>query len=340
MTPEPLKVTILGAGAVGCYLGAVLSQTHDVTLIARDRIVSELNRAGQLTLTDYTGRQQTCLLPTLTTDANALAGADLIILTVKCLGVDDAASQIQAFSNPETPLLCLQNGIGSDERLRHLPNPVIRGIVGFNVAPMGKGRFHRGTEGDVWCETFDPVSLTHALDQAFQSSGFSLLTTADFEALQWGKLQLNLNNAINALSDMPLKQELETHGYRKVLSLAMSELLAITRQQNLKLPRLTKLPPGLLPLLLRVPDALFRRLASSMLAIDPEARSSMWEDLSNRRLTEISYINGAVVRAAEALGQKAPANATLVAMIKDIEEGRQAPGIPCEKILEEIKKRR
>jgi 2-dehydropantoate 2-reductase len=261
----------------------------------------------------------------------------VILLTVKCAAVASATEEIARFARPQVPVVALQNGIGSEESLKDLPNPVIQGIVGFNVAPLGKGCFHRGTEGDVYTSA---LSCGDSLNHYFSQVGFALKQTDEFEALRWAKLQLNLNNAINALSDMPLKSELETRTYRKVLSEAMNELIAVADARQLPLPKLTRLPAHWLPRLIRVPDFLFRRLASGMLAIDPEARSSMWEDLNSGRRTEVDFINGAVVRESERLGLNAPANRTLIELIHEIETGSRLAGMSGEDILLEIKKRR
>jgi 2-dehydropantoate 2-reductase len=67
------------------------------------------------------------------------------------------------------------------------------------------------------------------------------------------------------------------------------------------------------------PDALFSRIASRMLAIDPIARSSTWDDLAAGRLTEVDYINGEVVKLAQAQGRNAPINATLCELIHEAE---------------------
>ena len=72
-------------------------------------------------------------------------------------------------------------------------------------------------------------------------------------------------------------------------------------------------------MLLRLPDALFARLARKMLAIDPSARSSMADDLAAGRRTEVDWINGEVVRLAQRLGRQAPVNARLVALVKAAE---------------------
>jgi len=311
-----VKVVVLGAGAIGCYLGAALSLGGlDVTLIGRGSLKDGTLASGKMQLTDYTGLDTTIPTPEFTSEPAGLASADLILLTTKCLGVEAAGQQIAEFANPTTPVMTFQNGIGSEELL-NISNPVIPAIVGFNVAPMGEGRFHRGTEGHIHCT---PCQQAAALTLAFAKSGIKFIAEEDFEAVRWAKLQLNLNNAINALSNMPLKAELETRAYRLILSRAMQELLQITKRKGLKLPKLTKLPAPLLPFLIRVPDFLFKRLASQMLAIDPAARSSMWEDLNNGRMTEIDFLNGAVSRAGKEFGVATPVNNALVTLIKQAE---------------------
>lgn len=333
-----MKVAILGAGAIGCYLGAALAHTGlDVTLIGRQRLLDELASVGELRLTDYIGTDIPVTSTKVTTSASLMAEADLILLTVKCLGVTEAAEQIRTHARADAVVLCLQNGIGSEQPLFDLPNPVVRGVVGFNVAPLGKGRFHRGTEGDIYCE---PFAYGAQLSKAFAKANIIFKQTAEFESVRWAKLQLNLNNAINALSNLPLKKELETHAYRKILSAAMNELLLVTKAKGLTLPKMTKLPATWLPTLIKVPDFLFTRLASSMLEIDPAARSSMWEDLNLGRKTEIDFINGAVVKEAKKLGLNTPINSALCALINKEEANEEVIQVSPDVILAEIKKRR
>ena len=71
------------------------------------------------------------------------------------------------------------------------------------------------------------------------------------------------------------------------------------------------------------PTWLFRLLANKMLAIDPLARSSMWEDLEAGRITEVDWLNGEIVRLAEKMGHHAPVNARLIALIREAEASRK-----------------
>lgn len=331
------QIAILGAGAIGCYLGAALTAAGlPTTLLLRERFKQELEQAGQLLLSDYRQLQLPVALPILSTDASTLAQADIIIVTVKCLAVTEAAAQIRQHARPGTLILALQNGIGSEQAfIEQCPQQIlVRGIVGFNVAPLGNGRFHCGTEGAIYCEDSLPNAIATQLAQAFAAANIAFHTHADFDALRWAKLQLNLNNAINALSNQPLKTELEQRDYRRVLSMAMSELLALAKAKKLILPKLTRLKPQLIPLLLNVPDFLFKKLAASMLAIDPQARSSMWEDLANQRLTEVDFLNGAVAAEAQRLGLAAPVNAKLAELIHQ-REGQPLAGLKASELLKQ-----
>ena len=143
----------------------------------------------------------------------------------------------------------------------------------------------------------------------------------DDETVQWAKLLLNLNNPINALSNLPLKAELSQLSFRKCIALAQAEALRLMESAGIRPARLTPLPPNWIPGLLKAPTWLFSLLAKKMLAFDPLARSSMWEDLEAGRITEVDWLNGEIVRLAEKMGRHAPVNARLIALIREAEAG-------------------
>ena len=89
--------------------------------------------------------------------------------------------------------------------------------------------------------------------------------------------------------------------------------------------RVEGVPVGALSRILRLPDFLFRRLAGRMLALDDRARSSMWEDLRLRRATEIDYLQGVILRLADAAAQPAPLTRRIVALIKAAEAAGSGP---------------
>jgi 2-dehydropantoate 2-reductase len=214
----------------------------------------------------------------------------------------------------------LQNGLGNVAVLRAaLPEAtVVAGMVPFNVVGPGPGRLHRATEGGLMAAS-DPAMEPWL--EVFAKAGLPIVLRDDFVAVQWGKLLLNLNNAVNALSGIPLRAELSQRAYRRCLALLVAEALAVLRKADLTPAKASKVPPAALPFLLRVPDAVFTRAAGAMLRIDPEARSSMWEDLAAGRPTEVDHLNGAVVSLAASVGAKAPVNQAIVDLVHAAETG-------------------
>lgn len=311
-----MKIAIFGAGSIGVYIGgSLLASGADVVLIGRTRMHQQIAHEG-LQLTDLTGRRMSLAGDAVpyTENSAVLADAALILVTVKSADTAAAAAEIAAHARQSALIVSLQNGVGNADTLRRaLPAwQVLGGMVPFNVAQMAGSRFHRAIGGEL---TVEACPALRAWTAAFRDAHLPLLESEDFASVQWGKLLLNLNNSVNALSDMPLKEELSQRAYRRCLALLIEEALLLLREAGIRPAKIAKVGPQLLPTLLRLPDSLFKRLAAAMLAIDPEARSSMWEDLRNGRSTEVDYLNGAIVRLAESLGRDAPANRRITALI-------------------------
>jgi 2-dehydropantoate 2-reductase len=141
----------------------------------------------------------------------------------------------------------------------------------------------------------------------------------------WGKLVLNLNNAVNALAGIPLARELAERRWRLLLAAQIDEALAVLRARGIHPAVVEGVPPWAIPRILRLPDWLFRVVARRMLAVDPQARSSMWEDLLRGRATEVDYLQGAILKLAEPVGAATPMTERIVRLIKDAEAARAGP---------------
>ncbi len=316
-----MQIAILGAGSIGLYVGASLCAAGaDVMFIGRARLKQQIVQFG-ITLTDLQQRRQQLSAAQIqfSEQASALAGADLILVCVKSHASASAAEDMARHARPDALIVSLQNGIGNADVLRAaLPrHAILGGMVPFNVVQMDQGRLHRGTFGDLAIEASPQLAPWLAL---FAKAHLPLQENNDFVSLQWGKLLLNLNNAVNALAGMPLKAEFSQRSYRLCLALLMQEALTIMQQAGIRPSKIAAAPPKLLPFILRLPAPLFKLVAASMLKIDPEARSSMWEDLQARRPTEIDYLNGAVVQLAQQHGLAAPANQHIVRLMKAAEQ--------------------
>lgn len=322
MSETSETIVVFGAGSVGCYIGGRLAAAGaSVRLIGRPAMAAEVAEHG-LTLSDWQGFHAE-LSPEVVdfrSEAATASDAALVLVTVKSAATEAAGRELAAHLAPGVPVISFQNGLRNAEALAaQLPQQrVLAGMVPFNVVNQTQGRFHHGSEGDLEVAQDDILVSWSAV---FEGAGLPLKQHADMPAVLWAKLLLNLNNAVNALSGIPLKAELSQRAYRRCVAMAQRETLALLRAAGIMPAKITPLPPHWLPGALGVPDWLFRLLGNRMLAIDPLARSSMWEDLERGRRTEIDWINGEVLRLAERLERPAPVNARMVALIREAEAG-------------------
>ncbi len=322
-TRTPSRIAILGAGSVGGWLGGRLAGHAALHLIARPGVAQDIAKHGlKLTAFDGWQRQLAAGDVDVATSAAAASAADLVLVTVKSAATAQAARDLHAHVRPGTVVISFQNGLRNAQCLAEaLPQcTVLAGMVPYNVVRLGPGHLHQGSSGQLMVEMHPQLQPFLPI---FAAAGLPLQLRGDIAAVQAGKLLLNLNNAINALSDMPLRAELSQRDWRRCLALAQAEALRVYRAAGVVPARVTPLPPAWLPALLRLPDALFTRLAARMLRIDPQARSSMWEDLQVGRATEVDWIQGEIVEMGRRHGVAAPVNARLLQRVHEAEQVRR-----------------
>jgi 2-dehydropantoate 2-reductase len=332
------KIFIYGAGSIGCYVGGrLLAGGSNVSFIGRARIAEQLRSQG-ITLSRHDDSRWHVPPERIdvSTDASSAAAADLVLVTVKSAATPTAAAELANVLRPGAIVVSFQNGVGNADVLRAaLPqHTVLAGMVPFNVVERGPGGFHQGSAGEL------EISHTPAMQpfvDAFRQAGLPLSQHADMLPVQWAKLLLNLNNAINALSNRPLKEQLSQRAYRICLAMAQKEALALLKRAGILPAKVTPLPSSWIPRLLSVSDALFERLGRAMLTIDPLARSSMSDDLAMGRATEIDWINGEVVHLAQRLEQTAPVNARLSELVREAERADERPSWSGEALLAELR---
>jgi 2-dehydropantoate 2-reductase len=336
--PRP-RIAVFGAGLIGLHVGGLLAQAADVVLIGRASRLASLD-AG-LRLTDVDGLNVTVSPGALAraTAPEALAGADLVLVTVKSLGTAEAATAIAAHAPTAALVISLQNGVSNADMLRAaLPGrSVLAGMVPYNVAERAPAHLHRGTGGRIVLEAAPVLDRWQPL---FPSAGLDVETSTDIVAVLWGKLLVNLNNAINALSGLSLMAQLRQRDYRRAWALSLSEGLRLVRASGIVPADPLPIPLNLMPQILRLPDWLYRRVVSVGSAgkakVDPHARSSMADDLARGRPTEIDSLQGEIVRLADRLGRAAPVNARLIDLIRAAEAG--APPIPAAELLQQLRR--
>ena len=334
-----VRIVVAGAGSVGCYVGGCLALAgRDVTLLLATgagggHCAAWLARLRSRRGGPGAGRRRRCGSQPIRRRRSPRPISSCV--TVKSGATEAMAGLIAEHAVSGVTVVSLQNGVGNvDVLLARLGGMarVVPGMVPFNVVQtrvQGQPpRFHRATSGTV--QTGAGVA---GLREALAVKGVAVTESGDMAGVLWGKLLLNLNNALNALAGIPLAAELADKRWRRLLARQIEEGLKVLKAAGVRPARIEGVPPGAVPRILRLPDWLFRRVAASMLAIDPEARSSMWEDLEARRSTEVDHLQGAILALAAKTAVRAPLTERIVRLVKEAEAARAgSPGLTPERI--------
>lgn len=331
MLDRSTSIAIAGAGSIGCHAGGCLALAgRSVTLLARPRI-AEAVRAKGLAIVELGGGERR-LAPqaiSATSDpSEAFAGVGLVLVTVKSGDTAEMAELIASHAPADAVVVSLQNGVRNTSILKQrLPasQRVIAGMVPFNViqekAPDGLLSLFRATSGTTLVEAGVP-----GLVELLNVEGFPVSATTDMDAVLWGKLVLNLANALNALSGLPLAEQLSDRRWRMILAAQIEEALTAMQAAGIVPAKVGALRPSLLPHILRLPNVLFRLLARRMLTVDPRARPSTTIDLERGRRTEADEFQGAILRLAGKVGTGAPLTRLVLDCIRDAEAvGKGSP---------------
>jgi 2-dehydropantoate 2-reductase len=325
-------IGIAGAGSIGCFVGGMLAAGGcRVALLARPRVIGEIEAHG-LHLTSFEGfdRRLPASQLALSESPDVFADAAIVLVTVKSTDTAAMADIIARYAPADAVVVSLQNGVSNAGLLREkLPGRrVLGGMVPYNVIAPGEGRYHRATSGDIVIEQ-DAAATSEKLS----APGLKVRATDDITGLQWGKLLFNLNNALNALADLPLRKQFAQRSWRRLYADQVEEALAAIKAEGIKPVTTVPLPVSWMPPLLRLPDALFEMVLGRTMKIDPQARSSMWEDLQRRRRTEIDYLQGVITEIAARRGLAAPLSRRIVELIRKAEaEAKGSPGLTPEQI--------
>ncbi|MDO8981113.1 MAG: ketopantoate reductase family protein [Afipia sp.] len=290
-----MKVAVMGAGAVGCYFGAMLARAgHDVTLIARPQHVEAVNQHGLM----LESRSFHGSIPMqATTEASGVEGADVVLFCVKSADTESAGQSIAPFLKPDATILCLQNGVDNAERLQATIRQIAVPAVVYVATEMaGPGHVKHHGRGELI------IGISSAsVDIARQFSDAAIPTAVSDNVISelWIKLITNCAyNALSAVAELPYGPLLKVEGVTDVMTTVINECTAVARALNILLPETLR-------------DATLA-LAATM----PAQYSSTAQDLARGKLTEIDYLNGYVVRKGKELGIATPANLALHVMVK------------------------
>jgi len=293
-----MHIAVMGAGAVGCYYGAILARAgHRVTLIGRQALVDAVNANGlRLETAAFDGQ----VALEASTDPAMVRDAALVLFCVKSGDTEAAGAQLAPFLSSDTPVLSLQNGVDNAPRLaRVLGRAVIPSVVYVATEMAGPAHVRHHGRGEL---VIGPSPHSAQLATELAAAGIPTdVSETVLEAL-WSKLVINCAyNALSAIAQQPYGRLIQEDGVAEVMRDVFEECLAVAAAQGVVLP-------GTLW------DATLA-IADSMAG----QRSSTAQDLARGKPSEIDHLNGAIVRLGAVHGVATPVNRSLWCAVKLLE---------------------
>jgi 2-dehydropantoate 2-reductase len=296
---------VVGPGAMGSLFAARLKKAgFDVTLL--DYIKDRANRINDhgIKVEGVTGDYRV-KVPTTTGDISQ--PPDLVLICVKAYDTREASLNIEPWLKPETGVVTLQNGVGNLEILEEIfgSDRVLGGVTAEGATLLGPGKIrHAGRGETIIGPSGDSGSLAERMVAAFNRAGFQTRSVTDVKDLIWGKLLINVGiNALTAITRLKNGRLPELEGTRLIMEEAVKEAVAVAEAKNVNLP---------------YPDPIGRVIEVCRATAGNIA--SMLQDVLKEKLTEIDFINGAIVREGRALGIPTPVNLTLTSLVQVIQK--------------------
>jgi 2-dehydropantoate 2-reductase len=313
----PIRSTaVVGAGAVGCFFGAMLARAgHAVTLIGRPTHVQAIRERGLVLR--MAGRDESVPLAA-STELDAVRGADLVLFCVKSTDSEATARELAPLLAEGAVVLSLQNGVDNvDTIARHVRQLVVPTVVYVATSMPEPGVVAHFGRGDLVIGPRDPAQAGAAIDarlqaivELFAKAGVPVKRSNEVMAELWSKLLVNCAyNAISALVQTPYGRMVALPEIRELQRAVVHEVIAVAAAEGIRLS---------------VDDSMaaMERIAVAM----PAQLSSTAQDLARGKRTEIDHLNGHVARLGERHGVAAPVNKTLHALVKLAEAVRGAAG--------------
>ncbi|WP_125706229.1 2-dehydropantoate 2-reductase [Lacticaseibacillus daqingensis] len=302
-----MKITVVGAGGMGSRFALMLHQAGvAVTLVdGWQANIDAIRQAGLQA--DFNGRAVTARLPIYAPRELADSGvqADLIIAFTKSNQLAAMFKQLTPIIHADTYVLCLLNGIGHEDVLEEFvaKDHLLLGITMWTAGMTGPGHVKLLGHGEVELQSFAPAGAAFA-DQVvalFNQAGLNARPSANVKASIWRKACVNGTlNSLCALLDCNIGALGQTREAEPFLREIIAEFGAVAQAEGVPLDV----------------AEVYDHVAATFTADIAVHYPSMHQDLVvNHRLTEVDFINGAVVRKGQAHGIATPYNAMLTQLI-------------------------
>jgi 2-dehydropantoate 2-reductase len=299
-----MKISVIGAGALGTFYCAMLSSSgQDVTLVCREKDVAMLSKGIRVT-----GAVEAFATPSI---ATSVPPSDLIFVTVKAFDVAGAVRGIRP--KPGTIVAIIHNGLGPDEAAASIlgKGHVAVGVSysGVTFLEPGKVRLAGYTETVLGSIEPDVAGRLSVARESLEKAGLKARIAADIRAAQWEKLYANIAiNPVTAIIGLNNGMLLEVPELKALVADIVTEASQVSKAMGIK----TSVDP------LENTYKVIRDTAGN--------NSSMLQDVTRRRRTEIDSLNGKVCELGRKHRVPTPHNDTITALIKGIEHKNMVRG--------------
>jgi 2-dehydropantoate 2-reductase len=298
-----VKITVAGAGAMGCrFGGALFAAGHDVLLLdGWPEHVSAINALGLRV--DDPGGSRVLRVPARVFPAGE--PADLVIVFGKATQTTAVAAAATAAIGPSTLVLTLQNGLGNIEALRsHVPEArLLAGTTTLGTELLGPGHIRALGSGETALGALQagPSDYAERLALTLSSAGLPTRVADDVLGVIWAKVAFNcVMNSLCAIASIPVSALGSYDGFDALAGSILSEVAAVAAAEGVSVDTAAAL---------RLMKAQFDPAASG------DHLASTLQDLMNGRPTEIAHLNGAIATRASSHGIQAPLNTLVTQLI-------------------------
>lgn len=308
-----MKIAVVGPGATGCLLAALLARLFASEKNSRDTVwlldkhkdrAEKISQQGIL-IAGLHGEFRVKIQASAVTQEIGIA--DLVIITVKSYHTQQAILHAKPLVGKDTAVLTLQNGIGNIETIQEAvgQDKVIGGVTNLGATLVDVGQVIYAGKGETAIGRMDGKipAILRSIREIFNRAGLETRISRDIKGALWSKLIINAGiNALTAITGLKNGRLIEAEETRRILRQAVTEAIRVAKRKKIKL---------------LYDDPLAK--VEAVCVATSENISSMLQDVMKNKVTEIDYINGVVVRQGQELGIPVAVNATLTDLVKTIE---------------------
>ncbi len=301
-----MKVLILGAGALGSFIGSRLYKVCDVCLFSRNEAhVNKIRKQG-LVVEEMDGSKNVVPVEAVHTVDKIDISPDLVLVVVKSYDTEDAVRSIKDIVGDGTGFLTLQNGIGNVEIIEKFVDrtKILAGTTSLGSTLVSPGYIRHGGSGPTYIGKFlgGKDDFLEEVVDLFNKAGIKTEAVDNPSLFIWKKLLVNTGiNAITAIAQVKNGWIFNDQYAKEVATEAVLEGIEVANSMGFNFGK------EMVELMIQVAEATSNNI------------SSMYQDVLKKKRTEIEFINGAIVRYGKQCNIATPVNKTLTNLVKLIE---------------------